>query len=140
ALKASEPLLSQDSWSHPHGTNLRDLRQRAAIWKQDQSRPQRQPPPLEREPASGARPRERRQQAGPRLHGLPEGPQSRQGVLVKLGWQGVPGENGENEGLPVGRPSNVTSIDFSCTGAYDSSRLLFKRPRCRMPSAEMSAG
>src|SRR5262249_49696557 len=66
---------------HPHGTSLRYLRQRAAVWKQNQSRSQREPAPLEREPPAGARAGERRQQARSRLHRVPQGRQGRQGIL-----------------------------------------------------------
>jgi len=78
--EARKALLRQISGVNQNGTSLRHLRQRPAIWKQDQPRSQREPPPLEREPPSRARPRKRRQQARARLHHLPQVRQGRQSL------------------------------------------------------------
>src|SRR5258708_39565810 len=69
---------------------MRNVRQRAAIWKQHQPRPQCQPSALECEPASGKGGCERRIQARAGLHFLPEVRQGREGVGIEFFVKGPP--------------------------------------------------
>ena len=64
-----------------HGTNLRSLRQRSAIWKQYQSRAQRPAAALECQPAASARQGSGRQPAYARLRQLSAQRQSYQGLV-----------------------------------------------------------